>query len=320
MRVDEVMARSVVRVDRSESLDRARSLMAEYGIHHLPVFDQGHLIGVLSSTDIAARGPDGASVGEMMTEPVVTVPPNLSVREAAALMDRRHLHCIPVIERDRLVGIVTESDLLRLLSGTRGAPLRGFRLWAAWTLITIAGQVAAVAAVALLHSFADAIAAGQAHDELGMLVGTAAQGTLIALVQLIVLRRSFPDVSRPFWVVAGGAGATAAWLAGVLSIDVYGATGAAAIVLSGMVAGLIIGAVQWQVLSRKVEGASLWIPANAVAWTLGLWIILAGAAWQGAADEWMVATIGVLTAIGTGLAVGALTGLALTRMRPREEA
>jgi acetoin utilization protein AcuB len=316
MRVDEIMARSVVPIDRSDSIDHARSLMAQYGIHHLPVFDHKRLVGILSTTDLAARGPEGTTVGEMMTEPVVTLAPDVSVREAAALMDRRHLRCIPVMEQDRIVGMVTESDLLRLVAARRGAPLSGLRLWLAWTFITIAGQVAAIAAVALLQSLVEALTAGHAHGGLVVVIGATSEGALVALVQTFVLRRAVPDISRALWVVAGGAGAAIAWLAGLFTAGAFGTGGVLAVILSGMVAGLIIGGAQWVVLRRRVVRAALWIPANAVAWILGLWVIIAGGVWQANAVEWMVATVGILTALGTGLAVGAVTGLALTQMRP----
>jgi CBS domain-containing protein len=92
-------------------------------IHHLVVLDGKAIAGVISDRD--AGGPRGAAVraghdvGELMTTAVVTVSPDTTVKKVANLMRGRTLGCVVVMEKGRLAGIVTTSDLLDLLG--RGA-------------------------------------------------------------------------------------------------------------------------------------------------------------------------------------------------------
>src|SRR5262249_14006425 len=151
-----------------------------------------------------------------------------------------------------------------------------------------------------VQSLIDAFTRGQPREGLVVVIGAACEGALIGLVQLIVLRRALPDVSRGMFVLAAAVGAAAAWLAGLVTAGAFGARGAAAVAFSGMATGLIIGVAEWIVLRRGALRAGWWIPANVIAWMLGLWVILAGASRQAHAADWMVATIGILTAIVTG--------------------
>jgi CBS domain-containing protein len=59
----------------------------------------------------------GVAVKEVMSEPVVTVAPDASVRDAARLMLERRIGCLPVVDAGVLVGLVTETDLLRSAYG-----------------------------------------------------------------------------------------------------------------------------------------------------------------------------------------------------------
>jgi CBS domain-containing protein len=87
---------------------------------HLIVVREGRVVGVVSRHDLG--GPSGGShrrmgrsVADLMHKDVVTVSPSSSVRHAASLMRHHGIGCLPVVDRDRLVGMVTVSRLLELL-------------------------------------------------------------------------------------------------------------------------------------------------------------------------------------------------------------
>lgn len=132
MRVRDVMTTDVFTIRPDKNILVAEEMMQWAHIRHVPVVDQrGRLVGVVSHRDIlrasisqvASRVADaerhqhlGAiSVAQMMHEPVQTVSPDALVQEAAGLMRRRKVGCLPVLEEDRLVGIVTEYDLLAVI-------------------------------------------------------------------------------------------------------------------------------------------------------------------------------------------------------------
>ncbi|MEQ1566690.1 MAG: CBS domain-containing protein [Myxococcota bacterium] len=129
MRVSELMTDPVVSAGRNDTLDAAYEAMLDGGFRHLPVTDgDGELVGVLSQRDIAARlGPfvrqdmvaqterlERFTVGQAMSEVVDTIDPDDPVQLAAEILLERKISCLPVVEGTRLVGIVTESDFVRL--------------------------------------------------------------------------------------------------------------------------------------------------------------------------------------------------------------
>lgn len=122
MRVREIMTSThlaVARVD--DDLALAGQMMLWTNVRHLPVVrEDGTVVGVVSVRDFLSRqkaGNDGAGarvrVEEAMSYPPVTVTPNMPVASAITMMLDRKIGCLPVVEDDVLVGILTTSDLLR---------------------------------------------------------------------------------------------------------------------------------------------------------------------------------------------------------------
>jgi acetoin utilization protein AcuB len=125
------MTPAPVTIDRDATLDQALELLEQHGFRHLPVAECNRVVGILSDRDIrlstamlpsafrlrdrAGRKLPGAErVFEIMRAPVHCLPPDASPFRAAMDMVERRIGAIPVVDRDRLVGIVTETDLLRL--------------------------------------------------------------------------------------------------------------------------------------------------------------------------------------------------------------
>lgn len=128
--VADLMTTSLFTLKRSDSLRDARSLMQLARIRHVPIIDaRGSFVGLLTHRDILAatisRFADvdehvqgeidaGIPVGEIMQTGVVTVPPSMMLRDAAEILLHNKYGCLPVLDGERLVGIVTEADFLKL--------------------------------------------------------------------------------------------------------------------------------------------------------------------------------------------------------------
>lgn len=119
MRIGEVMTRNVETVEPSATADEAWQRMRERRIRHLVVMRKGAVLGVVSERDLGGRSGvtvrRGRSVQDLMSAAAVTAEPDATVREAANLMRGRSVGCLPVIEKNRLVGILTVSDVLELV-------------------------------------------------------------------------------------------------------------------------------------------------------------------------------------------------------------
>jgi CBS domain-containing protein len=133
--VRDIMSKDLKTVDRNESLATADDIMNLGRIRHLVVVDEdGALDGVLSQRDLflsgllkalgygshaKTRALEMLVVKEAMTAEVVTTTPDAPLAKAAATMLERKIGCLPVLDGDKLVGIVTESDFVSLFAGTR---------------------------------------------------------------------------------------------------------------------------------------------------------------------------------------------------------
>jgi acetoin utilization protein AcuB len=130
MRVRDVMKSAVLSVIPTTPVAEARQLMERERIRHLPVMDGTRIAGIVSDRDIRLNLPSPATtlsvwemnalllkltVGDIMTPAVVTIRPDSGVDAAAELMVAHRFGALPVTEDGRLVGIVTETDLLRAL-------------------------------------------------------------------------------------------------------------------------------------------------------------------------------------------------------------
>jgi acetoin utilization protein AcuB len=91
--------------------------MEEMNIRHLPVMIDARLVGIVSDRDLLRR-PDGgepSACGEVMTPSPLTCSPDSSIASVAAMMIEHKIDSIPVVLGERLIGLVTSTDLLELL-------------------------------------------------------------------------------------------------------------------------------------------------------------------------------------------------------------
>ena len=130
IRLRDVMQKRVERISPNESAEAAWNRMRTLRIRHLVVQEGRRIVGVLSDRDVAGRGSlrQVEAVGDVMSEPVVSGYPEMTLRQAANRMRGRSIGCLPVLEGDELVGIVTTTDLLELLGrGQIHPPAKGRR-------------------------------------------------------------------------------------------------------------------------------------------------------------------------------------------------
>jgi acetoin utilization protein AcuB len=130
--VRDVMATNLVTVRPRETARRAYRLMRDHRFRHLPVVEDGRLVGILSDRDLrpVLLSPTlaRAQVGELMSENLTTVTPDALVEEAASLLVVKKIGCLPVVADGALVGIVTETDLLAVLVELLGLLTQSTRL------------------------------------------------------------------------------------------------------------------------------------------------------------------------------------------------
>ena len=136
--VAEIMQPSPMTVCANDGMDMTEDLMSLGRVRHLPVVDGARLVGVVSLRDLLAHSLTRAldfeprerrvflksvDVREAMSERLITVRPDTPQAEAAALMLRHRIGCLPVVDAGgALIGIVTETDLLRAAYLEKDAP------------------------------------------------------------------------------------------------------------------------------------------------------------------------------------------------------
>jgi len=124
LEVQDVMSKDVTTISSGETVVSATKTMCENNISCIVVVDNGSVVGILTERDllkrIAAKEKDYSkiTIAETMSCPVETISPNLSVLEAGRIMEDRHIKRLPVIEKKRLVGIITQTELTRLLTSS----------------------------------------------------------------------------------------------------------------------------------------------------------------------------------------------------------
>jgi CBS domain-containing protein len=128
MKVRDIMTRDVATLDLNDELSLADDIMKLGRIRHVPVVDEGRLVGIMSQRDLFKASLASAmgfgekakrefmktvAVKEVMLDEVITISPEASIEEAGRVMLEKKIGCLPVIEEGGLVGLVTETDILR---------------------------------------------------------------------------------------------------------------------------------------------------------------------------------------------------------------
>ena len=130
--VRDVMHKNVVTISASERLSTVEDIMTLGRVRHMPVVHAGKLVGVVSERDLLRASLSNLAghrdderraflhvveIARVMSTPPIVVGPDASVGEAAHIMAVQKIGCLPVVEGDALVGMLTETDILHLVAG-----------------------------------------------------------------------------------------------------------------------------------------------------------------------------------------------------------
>jgi len=122
LHVADVMSKEVATISLDEIVISAAKIMSEKKISCLVVMDGGNMAGIITETDVLRRIGNKAKdfyrikLGRIMSSPVESVPFDLSILDAGKIMSARHIKRLPVLKENKLVGIVTQTDLVRALT------------------------------------------------------------------------------------------------------------------------------------------------------------------------------------------------------------
>lgn len=144
MLIGERMTRHPVTVTQNEGIDDALKMMRDNHVRRLPVLDKkGKLVGIVSDKDLLYASPSPATslsvhelhyllskltVKEVMSSPVITVTEYTPLEEAARIMADSKIGGLPVMREDKVVGIITETDMFKIFLEMLGARKKGVRL------------------------------------------------------------------------------------------------------------------------------------------------------------------------------------------------
>ena len=143
MLVRDCMTPNPITVTPESTHRQAAELMRDHHIHHLPVTDKkGQLVGIVVEEDLLAAQPSPATtlsiyeihgllsrlqLKQIMSHPVYTTTPNCPIEEAARLMLEKGIGCLPVLEQEQVVGIITDTDIFQVLVTMLGGGEKGAR-------------------------------------------------------------------------------------------------------------------------------------------------------------------------------------------------
>jgi len=144
MLVGERMTRNPVTIEETASIDDGLHLMRERKVRRLPVLDaSGKMVGIVSDKDLLHAAPSPATslsvhelhyllakltIKQVMSSPVISVSSDTPLEEAARVMADNKIGGLPVLDGDQLVGIITETDVFKILAELLGARTPGLRV------------------------------------------------------------------------------------------------------------------------------------------------------------------------------------------------
>jgi acetoin utilization protein AcuB len=143
MRIRDIMSTNVVAVDEKTSIHDARKIMEAHKIRRLPVLKKDKLVGLVTKHMLLEASPSKATslsihelhyllanmtVKDIMVKNPRTISPDMPPEDAMQLGQEMGYGGFPVIENERLVGMVTESDIVRLMTRVLGVAQKGMRI------------------------------------------------------------------------------------------------------------------------------------------------------------------------------------------------
>jgi len=115
--VKDIMSKKVVTIDFRKNIKTAGELMSKFRRGCLIVTKDDRAIGILTDSDLIKKlvsknlKPSEVSVSKLMSKPLVSISPNLTALEASRIMKRNNIKRLPVVEKGRLTGIISVTDI-----------------------------------------------------------------------------------------------------------------------------------------------------------------------------------------------------------------
>lgn len=143
MRIRDLMTKNPITVESDTLVLDAQKIMSEHNIRRLPVVDKGKLKGIITKHDLLEASPSPATslsvhelnyllskmkVKEIMKKDPITLTPDMPFEEALRIGQEKKIGSFPVVENGKLVGIATESDIVRFLTRALGVREEGSRI------------------------------------------------------------------------------------------------------------------------------------------------------------------------------------------------
>lgn len=120
--VSDVMSRRLITADTSETADSLARIMAEDGVGCIIIVKENHPIGIVTERDLVVKliskniQPSEVKAQDIMSTPLITINPDKSVELALREMARRRIRRLPVVQGNKLIGLVSDTDLLSVSS------------------------------------------------------------------------------------------------------------------------------------------------------------------------------------------------------------
>lgn len=137
VRVRQVMRTKIVTISAGERLSTVEDIMTLGRVRHMPVVHKGRLVGVVSQRDLLRASLSEVTsfrseerraflhaieISQVMSKPPVTIDPDAPLQKAALLMAEQKIGCLPVVEDEKLLGMLTETDVLCWVAGIPPQP------------------------------------------------------------------------------------------------------------------------------------------------------------------------------------------------------
>jgi acetoin utilization protein AcuB len=132
-----------VTISPDDNFPKTMNVIHKHKIRHLPVIEQNRLIGIIAEKDLLSNQPspvvalnlhevhsllEAIRVRQIMSKPVITVEGDCPLEEAARIMVENKISCLPVMDGESLVGLITETEIFKVLMEVLGGREEGTRL------------------------------------------------------------------------------------------------------------------------------------------------------------------------------------------------
>ena len=127
--ISKIMSNDIITVKKTQSIREVSDIIEDKNIHHVPVVSGDKVIGILSKVDLqkisfvnsydndglTTAMYDNLNIEQVMTKDVKVVQKSDTIYEVATILSKNEFHSLPVVEEEKLVGIVTTTDLIKYL-------------------------------------------------------------------------------------------------------------------------------------------------------------------------------------------------------------